>query len=262
MKRSAFQRLQRLLTIGLIGAIAVFGLAWFFKGSLPRVSEILPELEQEPVQKKTTRKKFSFTYRGVSYNVTPVAGYELWGLVVAHNNIGSLADIYHDDNSVDVKDICVIWGDNVQRDDFRRVKFRGDCYVCYFKYPSGVSFDHYQLANNHLLSSDPAVLRRIAAVQVGDQVHLEGLLVNYSPEGANWTRKTSTTRKDSEMGACEVVFVENLEILRPGTPGCYAAYRLGKIFILAFLAAKILLLILKAVHDQRAFQRARRSASG
>lgn len=159
----------------------------------------------------------------------PVASYEQWGLVVSHNNIHSVADIYHDSTSVDTKDLCVIWGSNLEGDDFREVEFKSGSWTCYFRYPMGVKFVHHELGNNHLITDDPEVREQIAQVKIGDQIHLKGLLVDYQMDDwESFWRRSSTVRTDS---GCEVIFVEDLEVLERGTPGWYTAYRLGKVLI-------------------------------
>jgi len=162
--------------------------------------------------------------------VRPVASYELWGLVVSHNDIKSVADIYHDRSSVDTKDLCVVWGDNLRRDDYRRVKFWSGPFTCYFRIPDGTAFALDGAGNNHLITDRPEVRRAIAGVHIGDQVHLRGLLVDYQMDDwEDFWRRTSTVRNDSD---CEVVFVQSLEVLRRGTPAWYAARRLGWILLL------------------------------
>jgi hypothetical protein len=47
---------------------------------------------------------------------------------------------------------------------------------------------------------------------VGDQIYLKGALVNYESDKYG-TRQTSTTRRDLGNQACEVVLVDELEIL-------------------------------------------------
>jgi len=151
-----------------------------------------------------------------------VARYELWGLVVSHNNIESFADLVHDSTSVDTKVLCVIWGPNLADNDFHRVRYTSGQFTCYFKYPHGVVFDRKALGNNHLITDDDGVRERIGEVRVGDQIRLSGLLVNYRMDDwDSFWRRTSVSRKDA---GCEVVFVETLEILRRGAPLWYAMY--------------------------------------
>ena len=63
-----------------------------------------------------------------------------------------------------------------------------------------------------------------------NQVRLNGLLVDYQMEDwQSFWRKSSTTRSDNQ---CEVVFLEELEVLRRATPGWYAAFAWGKRLLL------------------------------
>ncbi len=224
-------RLRRLVGPLLVGAIALTVVAWFMKGRLVTSAEIEAVLLQEPDQGATTREPFEFEYKGQQCRVNPVATYELWGLVVSHNNIESIADIYHDSTSVDTKDLCVIWGSNLEGDDFRAVEYSSGSWTCYFQYPMGVKFAHDELGNNHLITDDPVIRDQIARVRLGDQIHMQGLLVDYQMDDwETFWRRSSMVRDDT---LCEVVFVEQLEILRRGTPGWYVVYRIGKGLIVA-----------------------------
>ena len=60
-------------------------------------------------------------------------------------------------------------------------------------------------------------------------------------------RMTSTTRNDSGNGACEVVFVEAIDILQHGTPGWYTTYTLGWWSLLCLLVLKGGLLLREAL---------------
>ena len=220
--------------------IVLFIVAWWQKSTLPDASVMLPEMQNEPLQTAMQKAPFVFAYRGASYQVVPVARYEIWGLVVSHNNISGWTDIMHDENSVDLKDICIIWGSNLQTNDFRKVSYSSGDFVCYFRYPYGVSFAHDKLSNNHLLSDNPAVREVIRNVKVGDQIHMRGMLVNYSPVAQpGWWRNTSTTRKDTGNGACEVVFVKDFQVLRSSNALWYNLYTTSAWLILLTLILKL-----------------------
>ena len=223
-------RIRRLLAPLFLSALALTLIAWGRKGRDIDPVLIDPDLLRQPRQEPTSQVEFSFDYKGKACQVRPVAEYDLYGLVVSHNDIHSIADIYHDSTSVDTKDLCVIWGSNLESTDFHRVDFKSGPWTCYFSYPKGVRFAHQELGNNHLITDDASIRRTIDRVRIGDQIHLEGLLVDYQmSDWESFWRKTSTTRKDSD---CEVVFVKKLEILRSGTPGWYLAYRLGWVTLL------------------------------
>lgn len=218
--------LQKFLTALWLAAWPALFLANHFKGRPPAVRTLMPEVRRTPVQTETAESPFSFAYRGRPYDVKPLAGYELWGLIVSHNDIGSVADIYHGADAVDTKDVCVAWGEAVATDAIAEVKFRNGPFTCYFQYPEGVDFHQQDVSNNHLLTKDPAVREKINGLRVGDQIHFKGLLVSYRPadEPDNW-RTSSLTRSDTGPGACEVVFARELDVLARGTPGWYACWR-------------------------------------
>src|SRR2546423_401595 len=65
-----------------------------------------------------------------------------------------------------------------------------------------------------------AVARQIRAIRIGDQIRMRGLLVDYtvSSDGREvFTRRTSLTRKDTGNGACEILYVTAVHVLRPGS---------------------------------------------
>lgn len=237
-------RIRRRIGPLLLLAIGLTLTSWYFKGQLTAPRAIDPALLQEPLQTATSRDEFAFAYKGEQCRVQPVADFELWGLVVSHNNIHSVADIYHDSTSVDTKDLCVIWGENLERNDYRRVHYKSGPWTCYISYPEGVHFSHDAIGNHHLITDDARIRDRIAGVRIGDQIRLSGLLVNYQmSDWQGFWRRTSTRRDDSD---CEVVFVEDLEVLQRGTPVWYAAYRLGWMAIVALPLLYVTLMWIEA----------------
>lgn len=242
----AGKSIHRLLNLLFLLSCSLWVLALTNKGNFPETTEIHQALLQDPLQSVTSTKPFLFNYRGTGYEVAPMADYELWGLVVTHNDIEGLMDLTHDENSVDIRDICVVWGNNLRTDDYKQVRYSSGDFVCYFQYGPGVSFDHDRLSNSHLLADDAAVRQMILNTRVGDQIHLKGMLVNYRPvDQSLYWRNSSLTRKDSGNGACEVVFVEAYDILKAGTPFWYQFYTW-----MAFLMPVLLLVKFSLfVHD-------------
>ncbi|MBT3221032.1 MAG: hypothetical protein HN348_18270 [Proteobacteria bacterium] len=65
-------------------------------------------------------------------------------------------------------------------------------------------------SNFHLIPGDEQIRFQILRIRPDDLIHLEGQLVKVTaPDGWRW--KSSTTRRDSGDGACEVMWVERLE---------------------------------------------------
>jgi hypothetical protein len=244
MRADSLHTLRRFIGRAWLGCLVLLLFASWRKGQLAPPEEMLPALRRAPAQEATARAPFEFPYRGRACRVRPVAEYELWGLVVSHNDIHSVADIYHDRSSVDTKDLCVVWGSNLSRSDYREVKFESGPFTCYFEFDQGVHFEISEASNNHLITDREEVRRSIARIKVGDQIHLRGELVDYQMDDwQDFWRQTSTIRQDS---GCEVIYVETIEVLRRGTPVWYALATLASSGLLAGAAGWIVLFALEA----------------
>ena len=67
-------------------------------------------------------------------------------------------------------------------------------------------------ANVHMIPADAGVRGALKRVRKGQLVHIEGFLVDASgPNGWRW--KTSMTRGDTGAGACELVYVESVQVV-------------------------------------------------
>jgi len=65
--------------------------------------------------------------------------------------------------------------------------------------------------NMHIIPATPAIEDRLAAVRTGDVVRLRGYLVEaQAPDGWRW--RSSLSREDTGAGACEVVWLEGLDV--------------------------------------------------
>lgn len=225
----------------------------FKKNDLEEVPPLLPDLRTAPIQRPTTRNPFTFTYRGTDYLVEPVAEYELYGLIVSHNDINSFIDIYHTEDSVDIKDICVIWGINARSRDYKNIKFWSEPWTCWARWgPEGPgAFDIQQLSNNHLLSDRLAVRKRIRDMTIGDQIYIKGLLVNYQEKAGGFVRRTSVTRTDDGNGACEVLFAEEARILKKGPQFWQKANRTAKSLLIMLLIGGVLAFLHSAYKPYR-----------
>ena len=241
---------MRLLQLALVAALLVWAGAWYQARTLPERSRIQPELLGEPKQGTTGRAPFGFDYRGLKYEVQPVASYDLYGLVVSHNDIHGIADIYHDDDSVDTKDLCVIWGPNLEHDDYRRITFENTPTWCHWSWRSDdIQFHSEAIANNHLVTDSAALRAALDRVHIGDQVHFSGMLANYRDmRHPEFWRPSSTSRTDSGAGACEVVYFEQLEVLQPHAVGAWRVRRVMPWLVGTLLA---LMLLVAATTDKK-----------
>lgn len=229
--RARWRPLLILSRVALFLSLALILAGGRYKGKLPDPGGVVDAVRAAPSQTPTSREPFTFSYRGSSYTVTPKAEYTLNGVVVTHNNISGIGDAYHTSDSVDMKDVCVVWGNNLSSRNYQRITYTSEPWTCVINSNDESVWERFfldELSNNHLLAGDEAVQSRIRSVRIGDQISLTGTLVDYCPLGQpDYLRKTSLIRTDTGNGACEVVFVESFSILKRATPEWYLAYRVG-----------------------------------
>jgi hypothetical protein len=201
-----------------------------------------------PAQSPADADPFLFEYHGKKYRVEPKAEYTIRGLVVSHNDISAFADIYHTADSVDFRDICLVYGENLQSDVYLKGKFWSEPWSCHFEFGDSSDFREFNgtaLSNNHLLTDDFDLQQTIQKFHRGDQVEIKGWLVDYSPaEASEQLRRTSQTRSDTGNGACEIVFVREARLLMPWMPGWHEAFRVAwKLFWVALIFRVIVALV-------------------
>ena len=92
-----------------------------------------------------------------------------------------------------------------------------------------------QVSNNHLVIDSEKIEKKINQLSVGDQIKIKGKLVNvhaenlgkpgkYDPKLFEWN--SSTKREDTGGGACETIYIEDIEIIKKGNA---ISYYLNKI---------------------------------
>ncbi|MHC4841143.1 MAG: hypothetical protein ACYTDT_09345 [Planctomycetota bacterium] len=192
-----------LACIGLIVAGAVFG------GELPDASDIHPDVRQQPIQGGYSGPGIVLDHDGHTYNVEPVATYDVTSLIVSENDLDQK---WIDEYGLS-QDLGMIWGENTIDERFQNYEFSSGSYVLYASVPHGVPFSKTEIGNVHVLPANADAVKALDAIEKGAQVRLQGKLINYTRADLIGTRKSSLTRDDTGMGACEVMLVENVEIL-------------------------------------------------
>ena len=176
----------------------------------------------EPVQAASDRHVFTTIIKGYTYTLTPRAVYDISGLVVSQHRGDALVNIAHKADPGNIKDVCVVWGEAITNGSYQRMKYVSGEFTCTFSWSGGLTppFNLEKISNNHLIPADPTVARRIRAIRIGDQVRMRGLLVDYTvtENGREiFTRRTSLTRSDTGNGACEILYVTELSVVRAGS---------------------------------------------
>ena len=214
--------LQRCLGVAFL--LCVVGATYLSLRAVP-----LPDLaridraitEAEPVQGASDRPPFTTTIKGYTYTLTPRATYAIAGLVVSQHRGDALLNLYHQADPGNIRDVCVVWGEDVTNGSYRKVTFWSGEFTCSYRWSGALTpaFNPEKASNNHLIPADPVTAARIGAIHVGDQIRMTGLLVDYTvtKDGQEiFTRRTSLTRGDTGNGACEILYVTDLAVVVAG----------------------------------------------
>ena len=235
----------RLVYVWLLGALAFWPLASWRARSLPPADRLDASLRQEPRQRPTDRAPFTVELEGITYSVEPEFSYAIEGLVVSEHVTASWwrPRTFHTraNDRLNVKDVCVVWGENAANGSYRQARFHSGEFTCYVRFAAAEparAFVPRALSNNHLLAVDPNLRRQLSDLRRGDQIALRGYLASYSHNlGQGYRRGTSISRDDTGNGACETLYVSEVQVLRPGNPGWRLASRLAPLGLLAGLVA-------------------------
>lgn len=211
---------KKIVKVIQILSLTLFLIFSFVKSPFPEKNSIDEHiLNTEPNQEETKKESFDVSIDDYTYTIHPQFSYELYGVVVTYYDSSSLFDLAHKEDPGNIKDLCVVWGKNVNSESYKEVTYKSGQFTCYVKWSRQLAepFDIYQLSNNHLIPKNDEVRKVIQSAQRGDQVHIKGYLVDYavSKNGQTiYTRGTSTTRNDTGGHACETVYVEEAEVIK------------------------------------------------
>ena len=235
----------------LLVLLVVCGVTYFQRNNYKSVDEIAPETLSEPLQRQLyTPDHIVFVRDGYKFDVTPLYDYKLSGLLVSKMGYRFFSIYKYD--SIFPFDVCVIWGSNVKRKVYKKktIKFSQDCRWCNVSWNEpDVDFDFTEISNNHLLINNREIEGKIKSLVQGDQIQILGRLVNVkafkvntkdtsSPEEISW--RTSTTRTDSGAGACEIIYVDKIKILKKANVIPSLVYQISFYCLIALVAINVL----------------------
>jgi hypothetical protein len=207
-----------------VDALIVLSFLWLLvsfwnRNEIPASINYVAAIANEPQQKRTQRQSFRASWDEVDYLVEPEYDYDLVGMIVSfrHHDNNSRMHRLADDH-LNMLDVCVVWGDNAGGAQLDKIDFWNGIFTCNVKTRDQAAWDSFemnQLSNNHLISDDEDIRDRVRDVKIGDQIRIQGVLAAYESPGGR--RGTSTTRTDTGDGACEAIYVDSFEIVRPAT---------------------------------------------
>jgi len=219
-------RVQKINGYLFIILILILIITFFTRNNIRNVDEIADEATNQPFQNEISNmEEIEFKKDGYLWQLTPLYDYEINGLVVGRMNYQIFSiDKY---TSLLPIDLGLIWGSNVAGKVYqdKRIKFKQDSRWCWVWWNGDAVFNLDEFSNNHLLTKDKDLSNKVKKVNRGDQIMIKGKLVNIKAtpledneiSGQNTiTWMSSTTRKDDGAGACEIIYVEDIEVLKKG----------------------------------------------
>jgi len=231
--------------------LLILGTTFFLRNNCRNVQEIEPQVLREPVQTELQNSSLiRFSRNDYSYELQPLYNYEISGLIASKMDYQAFSIEKFD--KVFPVDLCMIWGSNVANGVYRNreVVFAQDCRWCtVWVKDRGAKFNYNEISNNHLLISDPSLERRAKSLVVGDQVKITGKLVNVkanltgkpgSFDAPYYSLKSSTGRADKGAGACEVIYVEDIEVLKKANVAAGFLFTLSFYTLIGLIIWKIL----------------------
>lgn len=236
-----------LIRLLLLASVALIGASWAMSDRLPLPEKLAPMMLEEPEQKPTREKPFDAHVQGVDYTIAPRFTYDIAGLVVEMHDSDTWWDYAHREwnDHVNVADLCVVWGDNVRNDAYRRGKYFHTQWECgvYIAEDPEHPFNGDAMSNNHVVTDNPEIGRRMQGAHIGDEVRVRGYLIDYTTflnGQRQGSRHTSIVRTDRGDGACEVIWVQEFEVIKSHNHPWRVAGRAGAALLALGLLAWVL----------------------
>lgn len=185
-------------------------------GALDRAFDIQSETHLDPIMEQVQLPDINIVQGGKYYNIKRIYSYQIRGLVVSTNNGWNLSE-----DPLWFKDLCLVWGDaNTRSSVYLNLKFHNENQICNITEVPGQSFAFDslildQLSNNHIVSNDNQLRDEVKKVRIGDQIYLQGYLIDYTIKDKEgkllWTLNSSTSTKDRD---CEVIYITNFRMIK------------------------------------------------
>src|SRR5258706_1994175 len=163
---------------------------------------------REPIQTPTERTAFTIKTRKGKVSLDPRASFDVSAVVTGDEHYR------FDDGAFLVPvDLVMTWRNRPEEPYKSKVTY-GQVTRYYFWRTKASDLDlHYiksHSANMHMIPADDNLRRALLSVGTGNRVRVHGLLVNANrDDGFHW--KSSLTREDDGPGACELVWVEEIQ---------------------------------------------------
>lgn len=150
----------------------------------------------------------AFAFKG--YTLQPLQDFAIEARVLA-------SEVYRSDREADLSpvDLALGWGPMSDSAVLDKVQISQSGRFYYWRvdeFPIPRRQIEQSSANMHMIPADGSIEKRLKAVRPGETVRIQGWLVE-ARGSDGWRWRSSLTRDDIGAGACEVIFVRDLQVL-------------------------------------------------
>ena len=161
-------------------------------------------LDTDPKQTNTSSPEFMFK----DYNIEPLANFEIIARVLSRK-------YYSGDKQAELSpiDLALGWGPMSRDSVINQIDIsqRGRWYFWEtMNFPVSREEIERNSANMHIIPANEYIEAKLKEVKRGHIIKIEGYLVECRQD--HWKWRSSTSRKDTGNGACEIIYVEDLKI--------------------------------------------------
>lgn len=144
------------------------------------------------------------------YFLTPLATFQIEARVLSTQRYRSGRE-----SDLSPLDLTLGWGPMSDETNLEKIDIRQSARFYFWKtdrFPIPRRDIEINSANMHMIPSSKSVESRLKQIKPGETVTITGKLVNVEAADG-WRWKTSLTRNDTGNGACEIVYVEDVDII-------------------------------------------------
>ncbi len=174
----------------------------------------LIDITKNPVQTPVLfAKDIIIVSNGAKLILKPVARYKISGIIIAKNtyffkNYGA---------EISPIDIGIAWGKMAEPEYDKYMHYSSSSRTLHWNYkksfPFTYTFLNSHVSHNHIIPATKNILNVIKSCKIKETVSLEGYLVNvFKEKNSRFKWYTSTSRYDTENGACEIMYVNKIRV--------------------------------------------------
>ena len=164
-------------------------------------------VSRTPVQAEIKQGSASFKHNG--YNITPLQDFEITARVLAIEH-------YSFDREADLAkvDLALGWGPMSDDAVLKQIDITQSNRFYYWHvntFPIPREAIESNSANMHMVGANAQIEKTLQNIRPGQSVNITGYLIEAKADDG-WQWKSSLSRQDKGMGACELVYVKTISV--------------------------------------------------